>query len=186
MIDGVNDKISGAHSDLGGEGLWARLRRNAPHRRRTRCSARTRCRELPTSPSIKNLPFLRFRSKWTVRPPHGLASMSPTSLPLLNPGSAAKPSQLCSLVRRKYDIAVRFPESVRGSPDAIGSLTVTLPTGARIPLSQVAQIGTATGESSITREMNRRHLTVRLNLRGRDLSSFLEGGPEERSLAGQI
>ncbi|HUI27446.1 MAG TPA: efflux RND transporter permease subunit, partial [Candidatus Kryptonia bacterium] len=29
------------------------------------------------------------------------------------------------------------------------------------------------GESTITREMNRRHLTVRLNLRGRDLSSFL-------------
>jgi cobalt-zinc-cadmium resistance protein CzcA len=74
---------------------------------------------------------------------------------------------------RVYDIAVRFPESVRGSADAISSLTVTLPTGARIPLSQVAEITSTTGESSITREMNRRHLTVRLNLRGRDLSSFL-------------
>jgi heavy metal efflux system protein len=41
------------------------------------------------------------------------------------------------------------------------------------PLSQVAEITSTTGESSITREMNRRHLTVRLNLRGRDLSSFL-------------
>src|SRR5262249_49702622 len=30
------------------------------------------------------------------------------------------------------------------------------------------------GESTITREMNRRHLTVKLNLRGRDLSSFLD------------
>lgn len=28
------------------------------------------------------------------------------------------------------------------------------------------------GESTITREMNRRHLTVKLNLRGRDLISF--------------
>jgi hypothetical protein len=54
---------------------------------------------------------------------------------------------------RVYDIAVRFPESVRSSSDAIGSLTVTLPSGARIPLSQVAEITTATGESSITREL---------------------------------
>ena len=31
----------------------------------------------------------------------------------------------------------------------------------------------STGESTITRESNRRHLTVKVNLRGRDLSSFL-------------
>jgi cobalt-zinc-cadmium resistance protein CzcA len=37
----------------------------------------------------------------------------------------------------------------------------------------VAHIGLAEGETTITREMNRRHLTVRTNLRGRDLSSFL-------------
>ena len=80
---------------------------------------------------------------------------------------------------RVYDIAVRFPESVRSSSDAIGSLTVTLPSGARIPLSQVAEISTATGESSITREMNRRHLTVRLNLRGRDLSGFFAEAREK-------
>lgn len=30
-----------------------------------------------------------------------------------------------------------------------------------------------TGASTITREMNRRHLTVRVNLRGVDLSTFL-------------
>ena len=93
---------------------------------------------------------------------------------IIESGIGGKAISTLFLGERKYDIALRFPESVRGSPDAIGSLTVTLPTGARIPLSQLAQIGTATGESSITREMNRRHLTVRLNLRGRDLSSFLK------------
>jgi outer membrane protein TolC len=50
---------------------------------------------------------------------------------------------------------------------------LTAPDGQRIPLSQVAHISLREGESTITREMNRRHLTVRLNLRGRDLSSFL-------------
>src|SRR6185295_10052453 len=38
----------------------------------------------------------------------------------------------------------------------------------------LARIELKSGESTITREMNRRHLTVKVNLRGRDLSSFLE------------
>jgi cobalt-zinc-cadmium resistance protein CzcA len=37
----------------------------------------------------------------------------------------------------------------------------------------VAEIKTTTGASTITREMNRRFTTVRVNLRGRDLSSFV-------------
>ena len=45
--------------------------------------------------------------------------------------------------------------------------------GASIPLSAVAKIETSLGASSIMREMGRRYLTVRLNLRGRDLTSFL-------------
>ena len=45
--------------------------------------------------------------------------------------------------------------------------------GTKIPLSQVAEIKMTTGASTITREMNKRHLTVRVNLRGVDLSTFL-------------
>src|SRR5699024_9811472 len=41
------------------------------------------------------------------------------------------------------------------------------------PLSQVADVVIATGESTITREMNQRHLTVKLNVRNRDLTSLL-------------
>ena len=51
---------------------------------------------------------------------------------------------------------------------------LTSSTGAKIPLSQVAEVKLSVGESTITREMNRRHLTVKLNLRGRDLASFLK------------
>ncbi len=50
---------------------------------------------------------------------------------------------------------------------------MTSSTGARIPLAQVATIRLDDGESTITHEMAKRHLTVRLNMRGRDLSSFL-------------
>lgn len=45
--------------------------------------------------------------------------------------------------------------------------------GASIPLSQASDIRLNTSESTISREMNERYLTVLLNLRGRDLSLFL-------------
>jgi cobalt-zinc-cadmium resistance protein CzcA len=72
-----------------------------------------------------------------------------------------------------YDVIARYNEACRDTPEKIGALLLTSGSGARIPLSQVAEIKTATGASTITREMNKRHLTVRINLRGRDLASFL-------------
>lgn len=60
------------------------------------------------------------------------------------------------------------------SQPMIAGLMLTSSTGAKIPLSQVAEVKLSVGESTITREMNRRHLTVKLNLRGRDLASFLK------------
>lgn len=75
---------------------------------------------------------------------------------------------------RVYDITCKYDENTRNSPEKIANLMLTSATGAKIPLSQVADIKLGTGESTITREMNKRHLTVKLNLRDRDLSSFLK------------
>jgi cobalt-zinc-cadmium resistance protein CzcA len=74
---------------------------------------------------------------------------------------------------RRYEVTARFLPEARSSPESIGNLMLTAPDGGRIPLSQVAHIALRDGESTITREMNRRHMTVRLDLRGRDLSNFL-------------
>ncbi|MFX5693325.1 efflux RND transporter permease subunit, partial [Acinetobacter baumannii] len=74
---------------------------------------------------------------------------------------------------RSYDVAARFVGTSRNNPEAIGNLTLTTANGAHIALAQIAKVGFAEGETTITREMNKRHLTVRLNLRGRDLASFL-------------
>ena len=73
---------------------------------------------------------------------------------------------------RRYDTTVRFPESARNSPEQLGRLVLTASGGALIPLSQVAQIQLQTGDT-ITREMNQRHLTVKLNYRDRELSSLV-------------
>ncbi|MCQ2164086.1 MAG: CusA/CzcA family heavy metal efflux RND transporter [Bacteroidales bacterium] len=74
---------------------------------------------------------------------------------------------------RVYDVTCRYTESSRSTPEQIGNLMLTSSGGASIPLSSVARIETSLGASSIMREMGRRYLTVRLNLRGRDLTSFL-------------
>ena len=99
---------------------------------------------------------------------------------LIGTGIGGRPVAQLFIEERHYDIAVRFAREARSDPEAIGNLVLTSPTGARIPLAQVATIRLDDGESTITHEMAKRHLTVRLNMRGRDLSSFL-GEARERS-----
>jgi len=75
---------------------------------------------------------------------------------------------------RVYDIICRYNEQSRETPEKIGSLLMTSATGARIPLSQIAEIRTTKGPGIINREENSRFLTVRINMRNRDISSFLK------------
>ena len=178
MIDGVNDKISGAHSDLVVKVFgqdFGEMRRIAENLvstlDRVPGAADVTIDQEPPLPQIQ----VKVDREAAARFGINIADVAA----IIESGIGGKAVSTLFLGERKYDIAVRFPEAVRSSPDQISSLTVTIPSGARIPLSQVAQIGTATGESSITREMNRRHLTVRLNLRGRDLSSFLNEAREK-------
>jgi cobalt-zinc-cadmium resistance protein CzcA len=73
-----------------------------------------------------------------------------------------------------YDVICRFNDISRDTPEKIGALLLTSGSGAMIPLSSVAQIKTTTGPSMISRETNQRFVTVRMNLRGRDLTSFVK------------
>ena len=74
---------------------------------------------------------------------------------------------------KSYDVICRFDEASRNSPESIGNLLLTNGAGAKIPLSQVAEVKMTTGASTISREMNKRHLTIHVNLRGVDLTEFL-------------
>jgi cobalt-zinc-cadmium resistance protein CzcA len=172
MIDGVNDKISGAHSDL----VVKVFGHEFGETRRIAGDLVELLKGIPGASDVTidqepPLPQIQLRVDRAAAARFGINVADIATI--IESGIGGKAISNVFIGERVYDIAVRFPESVRGSADAISSLTVTLPTGARIPLSQVAEITSTTGESSITREMNRRHLTVRLNLRGRDLSSFL-------------
>ncbi|MDH6357511.1 CusA/CzcA family heavy metal efflux RND transporter [Parabacteroides sp. PF5-9] len=73
---------------------------------------------------------------------------------------------------RVYDVICRYNDISRDTPEKIGALMLTSGSGTMIPLSTVAEIKTTIGPSMISREMNQRFVTVRVNLRGRDLTSF--------------
>jgi len=74
---------------------------------------------------------------------------------------------------RRFGLAVRLPEDIRNDPEAIKSLRVETPAGGSVPLSSLATIGDRVAPAQISREMGKRRVVVTLNVRGRDLGSFI-------------
>jgi Cu(I)/Ag(I) efflux system membrane protein CusA/SilA len=76
--------------------------------------------------------------------------------------------------RRRFPARVRYAQQFRASPEALGGLLVSAPGGAQIPLAQVASIQKVNGASMISSENGLLRGTVLLNVRGRDVGSFVE------------
>jgi cobalt-zinc-cadmium resistance protein CzcA len=74
---------------------------------------------------------------------------------------------------RRFDITVRYVPEARTDPTAIGAILVTTREGGRVPLSQLAEIRVTSGASIIARRENRRQISVRANIRGRDQGGFV-------------
>jgi CzcA family heavy metal efflux pump len=74
---------------------------------------------------------------------------------------------------KRFDVTVRLPLSSRASVDAIRSLRVPLKDGALVPMSALANIELGASRAVITRENGKRYVGVRMNVRNRDLGSFI-------------
>lgn len=74
---------------------------------------------------------------------------------------------------RRFDITVRYPPSARTDLTSIGNVMVPTHEGGRVPLSQLTDIQIVNGASIIARRENKRQITVRTNIRGRDQGSFV-------------
>lgn len=173
MIDGVMDKIAGAHSELV-------VKIYGDDFKETRRIAEE---VLSTLKSVKGsadlaidqeppLPQLQISADREAMARYGVNVNDVSELIEVAIGGKAI-SQVFE-GNKVYDVICRYDEESRNTPEKIANLMLSSQTGARIPLSQIATVKTATGESTITREMNKRHLTVKLNLRGIDLTSFLK------------
>jgi Cu/Ag efflux pump CusA len=71
-------------------------------------------------------------------------------------------------------IFVMFGERVRQNPEALGGLMLTNQDGLRVPLRQLADVFEDTGRTTILHDGTRRRQAVTCDVRGRDLTGFVE------------
>jgi len=76
--------------------------------------------------------------------------------------------------RQRLPISVRYAPDFRDTPEALRNVLVTASNGAQIPLTQVASIRVVMGPAMISSENGLLRGFVLLNVRGRDVGSFVE------------
>jgi len=173
IIDMVQDQIAGAHSDLAikifGEDL-AESRRIAEDVVKVLSSIQGAGDVgIMEEPFLPQLQIVADRDKIAQ---YGLNVADVAEL--IEVAIGGKAISQVYIGSKVYDVICRFNDISRDTPEKIGALLLTSGSGAMIPLSSVAQIKTTTGPSMISRETNQRFVTVRMNLRGRDLTSFVK------------
>jgi CzcA family heavy metal efflux pump len=75
---------------------------------------------------------------------------------------------------RVFDVAVILDENTRQNPEAIGGLMLTNADGLRVPVGELADVFEDTGRTMILHEGTRRRQAVTCDVRGRDLTGFVE------------
>lgn len=76
--------------------------------------------------------------------------------------------------QKRFDIFLRFEPEFRKDVEQIGNLLIQLPDGGQIPLVQLASIKEIVGPRLISRESNKRFITIQCNIRGRDIGRFVD------------
>lgn len=74
---------------------------------------------------------------------------------------------------RRFDLVLRMDKDLRNDINSLENLSLPLPDGGTIPLSQVADIKFATAPSQVTHEDGLRRIYVGFNVRGRDVESVI-------------
>ncbi|MHA6908415.1 efflux RND transporter permease subunit [Ralstonia pseudosolanacearum] len=173
MIDGVLDKLAGAHSDL----VVKVYGNDFGQTRQLATEVEQLLKTVPGAQDViidQEPPLPQVRIDVDRAAAARLGINIADVMALIQTGIGGSPVTQVFVEERSYDVVARFAGASRSNPEAIGNLMLTAANGAHVALAEIAKIRFAEGETTITREMNKRHLTVRLNLRGRDLASFLD------------
>src|SRR6266540_3296913 len=86
--------------------------------------------------------------------------------------------------RQRFPVRVRYAPEYRTSGGDLGSVLVTAPSGTQVPLGQLAEIRPIAGPAMISSENGLLVVTVLLNVRGRDVGSFVDEA--RQVIAGRI
>ena len=75
--------------------------------------------------------------------------------------------------QKTFDVLVRFSDSARESVESIGRTLIDTPTGAKVPIGQVAEVHVDQGPNTINRENVQRRIIIQANVAERDLGSVI-------------
>src|ERR1700678_52506 len=172
IIDGVNDMIGGAHSPLVikvyGDDL-VMLRRLGQQIVDILYSIQgTSSASIFQEPPI---PQIEIKLDHEKAARYGVNMTDVQNV--IQTGVGQAPVSTVYVGERTYPLTVRFTQDARNSPDALGNLLVNTASGVQVPLSQLADVRARMGESTVTRENGQRNLTIRIDDRDRDLTSYL-------------
>ncbi len=172
IIDNVNDLIGGAHSPLVlrvyGQDLNESRRIGNEIVGILKTIRGTASASIFQEPPIPQMVIKIDRGKIAR---YGINVSDVTGL--IQTGLGGAPVAKIYVDNQIYNATVRFPKASKGSAEALGHLFLNSSSGAKILLSQLATIEYKTGESNIAHEDNERLITVRIDNRGRDLTSYL-------------
>jgi cobalt-zinc-cadmium resistance protein CzcA len=74
----------------------------------------------------------------------------------------------------RHDIVLRYPGGARDDFEKIRKLPVAVQGGVTVPLETLAAVSIGQGRAAISRENGHRYIGIRMNVRGRDLGSFVD------------
>jgi Cu(I)/Ag(I) efflux system membrane protein CusA/SilA len=76
--------------------------------------------------------------------------------------------------RQRFPVRVRYAPQYRATAHDLGSVLVTAPNGTQVPLGELTEIRQVSGPAMISSENALLVVTVLLNVRGRDVGSFVD------------
>jgi Cu(I)/Ag(I) efflux system membrane protein CusA/SilA len=84
----------------------------------------------------------------------------------------------------RYPVSLRYPRELRDDPERLGRVLIPTPTGAQIPLAQLADIRLTRGAPSIKSENAKPNAWIYVDLKTSDVGGFVEEA--KRVLADQV
>ena len=178
MIDGVLDKVAGAHSDL----VVKIYGDDMVEMRKIATSIVQVLKQIRGAQDViidQEPPMTELRVEVNRHAIARLGINISDVMDLIQTGIGGEAISQIYIQERFYDLTVRFAKAFRSSPEEIGRLLLSSSTGALVSLSKLAKIYYDSGQTTVTHEMMRRQLIVRLNLRERDLLSFTQDAKQQ-------
>jgi cobalt-zinc-cadmium resistance protein CzcA len=173
IIDGVNDLVGGAHSPL----VIKLYGRDLDTLRATGAQIVQVLGTIPGTSSASlfqepPIPQIEIKLDRERAARYGINMTDVQNV--IQTGVGQAPVSTVYVGEKNYPLTVRFVPEARNTADALGNLFVNTNSGMQVPLSQIASVRTRSGESTITRENGERNLTIRIDNKDPDLTSYLQ------------